>query len=158
MKSVKGKLAVVFFIIGLLPCASWAAESPFPPLEGSENIIILRVQYITPSPHGEYIVLLNTGDVTVDISDWVIFDSYYNMYRRLPINERIDPLAWEHMYKIPYGVVLKPKYWVRICSEQGQDNELYLYRCLSQPWLEEGETLYLADNRWNVIDEYTLGT
>lgn len=151
------KMLAVAFLLGFLPCMMWAAESPFPPVEGSDGIVILRVQYGAPSPHGEYIVLYNTGALTVDLTDWVLYDSYYDAYRRLPLKERKDPLAWRHIYKIPYGVVLKPNHWVRICSEQGQDNELYVYRCLSVTWLEEGETLFLADDRWNIIDEHTLG-
>lgn len=157
MKGKAKHLVIVFLTVGFMPC-TLAAECAFPPVEGSEGIVILRVQYLTPSPQGEYIVLFNAGDVTVDISDWVIFDRYYSTYRRLPLKERTDPTAWKHMYKIPYGVKLNPKHWVRICSDQGQDNELYLYRCLSETWLQEGETLYLMDDRCNVIDEYTLGT
>ena len=86
-------LAAAFFIVGFLPCMMWAAESPFPPVEGSDGIVILRVQYGVPSPHGEYIVLCNTGALTVDLTDWVLYDSYYDTYRRLPSKERKDPLA-----------------------------------------------------------------
>jgi hypothetical protein len=93
--------------------------------------------------------------VAVDISDWVLFNSYYEQYRQLPKDQQTDKLAWRHVYKIPRGIVLEPNDWVRICSGRGKDNEMYLYRNLTIPWLENSEeTIYLMDDLCNLIHQF----
>lgn len=152
------KKAVVVFLVVLWIQASVAGQPEcfVPPAEGSDEIIIIRVQYAATSTNEEYIVIFNKGDTTVDLSGWVVFNSYYDTYRNLPVDQRTDPSAWKHMYKIPYGIKLNPRYWVRICSGRGMDNELYLYRNLNEQWLiDEGDTVYLMDNACNVIDTYS---
>jgi hypothetical protein len=130
-------------------------ECMYPPAEGSENIVILRVSFSATNLNDEYVVVYNTGKTAVDISNWVVFNSYYEQYRNLYGNERTDPLAWRHVYKIPRGIVLESKDWVRICSGLGKDNEMYLYRNLETPWLENsGEIIYLMDDLCNLIDQY----
>lgn len=149
--------------IGMLLCilltqvsVNGQQECILPPAEGSESIIILRVQFAATITNEEYIVLLNKGDISVDLSEWVIFDSYYENYRHLSPSDRKDGQAWMHIYKIPSGFILKPGYWVRICSGHGIDNEMYLYRNLDRQWLnDEGDTLYLVDNLCNLINEYS---
>lgn len=141
--------------IAVLQATLVGGECKFPPVEGSENIIILRVEYSAISLNDEYIVIFNSGDVAVDISDWVLFNSYYEQYRQLPKDQQTDKLAWRHVYKIPRGIVLEPNDWVRICSGRGKDNEMYLYRNLTIPWLENSEeTIYLMDDLCNLIHQF----
>jgi hypothetical protein len=126
------------------------------PAEGSENIVILRVQHTATTLNEEYVVIYNRGKIPVDLSGWVLFDSYYEAYRHFPPAERTDALVMAHIFRIPYGVVLGSHCWVRICSGYGKNNELYLYRNLRAQWLnDEGDTLYLMDNYCNVINEFT---
>jgi hypothetical protein len=130
-------------------------ECMYPPAEGSEHITILRVSFSYSSLNDEYIVIYNNGKTAVNISNWVVFNSYYEQYRNFYASERTDPLAWRHVYKIPRGIVLEPNDWVRICSGMGKDNEMYLYRNLAASWLEDaGETIYLMDDLCNLIDQY----
>ncbi|MBU7043749.1 MAG: lamin tail domain-containing protein [Theionarchaea archaeon] len=130
-------------------------ECMYPPAEGSENIVILRVNFSATSLNEEYIVLFNTGKSAVDISNWVVFNNYYEQYRHLPVDERRDPQVWKHVYKIPRGIVLEPKDWVRICSGVGKDNEMYLYRNLNTSWISDsGEIIYLMDDMCNIIHQF----
>ncbi|MBU7031804.1 MAG: lamin tail domain-containing protein [Theionarchaea archaeon] len=141
--------------IAVLEAALMVGECRDPPVEGSENIVILRVEYFAINLNDEYIVIYNSGDTSVDISDWVVFNSYYDQYRQLPMNGQTDKLAWRHVYKIPRGIILEPKDWVRICSGFGKDNEMYLYRNLMTQWLENsGEIIYLMDDRGNLIHQF----
>lgn len=156
----KAVIALLCVICVQLPCVHIPVAGQrgcmYPPAEGAENIVVLRVQYAATTPNEEYIVIFNKGDTSVDLSGWVVFNSYYETYRHLPSAERTNASAWNHIYKIPYGAVLNPKYWVRICSGRGEDNELYLYRNLNEQWLDdEGDTVYLMDNYCNVISEYS---
>jgi len=154
--TMKKAVVVLLCMVCVHVSVAGQPECMYPPAEGSENIVIVRVQYAATIPNEEYIVIVNKGDVPVDLSGWVVFNSYYETYRYLPPLERTNASAWKHIYKIPYGFTLYPKYWVRICSGRGQDNELYLYRNLNEQWLtDEGDTVYLMDNLCNVIDEYS---
>jgi hypothetical protein len=144
-------------MIVCMMCIHMVAAQPqclFPPAEGSENIIIVRVQHAATVPNDEYIVIYNEGDITIDLSGWVVFNEHYKEYQDLPASERTDKSAWRHIYKIPYGFKLKPKYWVRISSGHGDNNEMYLYRNLAEQWLtDEGDTVYLMDEYCNIISE-----
>ncbi len=148
------KPLVVCCVLQILILAGAQAGSQ-PPVEGSESVVILRVQYAATVLNDEFVVIFNKGDVTVDLSRWVVYNSYYDTYRTLPLAQRTDPSAWKYVYRIPHGVLLKPRHWVRICSGHGQDDELYLYRNLDVQWLDDaGESVYLADNYSNLIHEY----
>ncbi|KYK36127.1 MAG: hypothetical protein AYK18_12285 [Theionarchaea archaeon DG-70] len=147
------KIAIICCMVWLLlPMAARPGDAQV--AEGMGSVIILRVQYAASTLNEEFVVIFNQGKTAVDISGWVLFNSYYQEYRNLPLRERNDVLAWKHVYRIPYGVVLEPRRWVRICSGHGQDNELYLYRNLNGEWLEdEGDTVYLMDTGFTVIDQ-----
>jgi hypothetical protein len=148
------KLILLLFLV--IPLVGGQQECIIPPASESENIIIIRVQHTATTLNDEYIVLFNTGSTAVDISGWVVFNSVYQEHRTLPAAERGEIAPWRHIYKIPSWTTLYPKHWVRICSGRGQDNELYLYRNLSEQWLNnEGDTIYLMDNYCNIIDEYS---
>lgn len=150
------KVLIVFCVLCFQLSVAAQPECFIPPVEGSDSVVILRVQHTAASLNEEYIVIFNRGNVTVDLSGWVIFNAYYEEYRLLPPGQREDTEAWKHIYKIPFGFKLNPKYWVRISSGHGQDNEMYLYRNLNEPWLDDaGDTLYLVDKYCNVIDEYS---
>lgn len=156
IKRMKKAIGMLLCVLLVQVSVNGQPECIFPPAEGSENIVILRVQYAATILNEEYIVLLNKGDISVDLSEWVIFDNYYENYRQLSPLERKDQRAWVHIYKIPSGFILMPGYWVRICSGRGIDDKMYLYRNLDQDWLNDGgDTLYLMDNLCNVIDEYS---
>ncbi|MBU7014294.1 MAG: lamin tail domain-containing protein [Theionarchaea archaeon] len=150
------RVALVALVL-MIPVPAMAQQMCWiSPAEGSENIVILRVEHTATIPNDEYVVIYNTGRTSVDLSGWVVFDSYYETYRHLPPTARTDPLITMHIYRIPYGVVLKSHCWVRICSGYGKNNGLYLYRDLRTQWLkDEGDTLYLMDNYCNLISQFT---
>ena len=126
------------------------------PEEGSENVVILRVQYTATTLDDEYVVIYNKGKIPVDLSGWILFDSYYETYRHLTPLERMANNPLPHMYRIPYGTLLKSHSWIRICSGYGRNNEDYLYRNLTTQWLnDEGDTLYLMDDFGNLISEFS---
>jgi hypothetical protein len=150
------KVVVVFLVVVWIQAVAGQPECFIPPQEGSDDIVIIRVQYAATYINDEYIVIFNKGDITVDLSGWVVFTSYYEVYRNLPLEQRTDLHVWRNVYRIPSGFKLKPKYWVRISSGRGTDNELYLYRNLGEQWLvDEGDVVYLMDNGCTVIDQYS---
>jgi hypothetical protein len=153
---MKRTVTVILVLLCMQGVVAGQQECPVPPVEGSEDIVILRVQYAATYTNDEFIVIYNKGDITVDLSGWVVFNSFYDAYRNLPEPQRADPAAWKNVYKIPYGFTLEPNHWVRISSGRGTDNELYLYRNMSEQWLEDdGDIVYLMDESCNVIDEYS---
>lgn len=150
------KVVVVFLVVMWIQAVAGQPECFVPPAEGSDEIMIIRVQYAATYVNDEYIVIFNKGDVTVDLSGWVLFNSYYDVYRNLPLEQRTDLSPWRHVYRIPSGFKLKPKYWVRVSSGHGTDNEMYLYRNLTEQWLvNEGDVVFLVDNACNLIDQYS---
>ncbi|MGD2249664.1 MAG: lamin tail domain-containing protein [Candidatus Methanofastidiosia archaeon] len=147
---------LILLLLLVIPLVGGQQECIIPPASESENIIIIRVKHTATTLNDEYIVLFNTGSTAVDISGWVVFSSVYQEYRTLSAAERGEIAPWKYIYKIPSWTTLYPKHWVRICSGRGKDNELYLYRNLSEQWLNnEGDTVYLMDNYCNIIDEYS---
>lgn len=151
------KIVLVFLLVCALQ-ATVGAQPPcvFPPEEGADNIVILRVQYAATVLNDEFIVLFNKGKTTVDLSGWVIFDSQYEEYRHLSPPERPELIVLDHLYKIPYGFELKPHYWVRICTGRGKNDEIFLYLNRDNQWLnDDGGILYLMDDTCNLIDEYS---
>lgn len=153
---MKRTITVILVLLCLQGFVAGQQECFVPPAEGSQDIVILRVQYAATYTNDEFIVIYNTGDIPVDLSGWVVFNSFYEAYRNLFEPQRADPEAWKNVYKIPYGFTLEPNYWVRISSGRGTDNEMYLYRNMSEQWLEDdGDIVYLMDESCNIIDEYS---
>lgn len=147
---------ILLLIAGVQMSVAGQPECIVPPEPGSDAIVILRVEYAATHPNDEFIVIINEGNSPVDLSGWVVFNSYYEAYRNLPMPQRTDKMAWRHIYKIPSGFILEPKFWVRISSGFGDDSEMYLYRNLYEGWLEDGgDTVYLMDNYCNVIQVYS---
>jgi len=153
------KKAVIVFVILCIQASvvvSGQPQCPIPPAEGSSAVIILRVEYAATALNDEYIVILNRGDTTVDLSGWVVFNTYYEMYRNLPAVQRVDKFAWRNVYRIPTGIKLPPRHWVKIFSGFGESNEMYLYRNLTEQWLDnQSDTVYLMDNFCNIIHMYS---
>ncbi|MGC1120815.1 MAG: lamin tail domain-containing protein [Candidatus Methanofastidiosia archaeon] len=150
------RIALVVLVLMIPVPALAQQECWILPAEGSENVVILGVQHTATTLNEEYTVIYNRGKIPVDLSGWVIFDSYYEIYRHLPPAERTGDSILMHVYRIPYGTILKSHSWIRICSGFGKNNELYLYRNLRTQWLnDEGDTLYLMDNYCNSISEFT---
>ncbi len=80
-------------------------------------------------PNGEWVAVLNRGEIPVDLSGWSLRDE-----------------SARHRYRFPAGLVLDPGATVVVHSGCARDQPLRLHWCADTPvWDNDGDTAYLLD-------------
>ena len=107
----------------------------------SESLRIAAIEADAPgqdnfNPNGEWIEIVNDGDVDAVLSDWSIRDE-----------------STRHRYFFPDGFVLRAGTTVRIFSGCGDDRADELYWCDGDPvWNNGGDTGFLVDPEGRFAD------
>ena len=106
----------------------------------STDVVIVRTEGDPPGPdnidiNGEYIVIENTGDTRVDLTEWVLRDS-----------------SSQNRFRFPDGYALQPGAEVVVRTGTGPDGDGTLYWGVDHPvWDNVGDTAFLLDSNGNVV-------
>ena len=96
---------------------------------------VTRPVRTTSSINGEYIVIENTGDTRVDLTEWVLRDS-----------------SSQNRFRFPDGFTLQPGAEVVVRTGTGPDGDGTCYWGVDHPvWDNVGDTAFLLDSNGNVV-------
>jgi len=108
--------------------------TPSPP---AVEIVYIEYDPEGPDIEGEYILLKNTTEVSLDLTAWTIEDDD------------------DHAFRFP-SFVLRPQATVKVWTKGGQDTEVDLYwGCRNPVWTNTGDTATLKDHRGQTVDTLT---
>jgi hypothetical protein len=102
------------------------------------DVRIAHLEYNPPGPDvpGEYVLIQNSGNNSVDLTGWMLSDIAY------------------HTYRFP-SFVLSPNGYVRIWTKQGVDSATDLYwGRRAAIWNNVGDRAFLRDNRGLLVSEF----
>jgi hypothetical protein len=102
------------------------------------DVRIAHLEYNPPGPDvaGEYVLIQNSGNNSVDLTGWMLSDIAY------------------HTYRFP-RFVLGPNGYVRIWTKQGVDSAIDLYwGRRAAIWNNVGDRAFLRDGRGLLISEF----
>ncbi len=105
------------------------------------RVKITYIHYNAPgndwkNPNGEYVVIRNCGNTTVNMNGWTLEDKA------------------GHTFTFP-NITLHPNETVTVHSGEGVDRDHVLYWGDGAIWNNNGDTAYLYDSRGRLVDTYT---
>lgn len=111
------------------------------------DIRIVDIEYDAPGDDnanldGEWVEIVNSDDLPVDLTGWVLKDE-----------------SASHRYAFPSGFTLQPDAGVLVFTGCGQDSDDELYWCNSGSavWNNDGDTAFLLDPQGNIVFSYAYG-
>lgn len=122
----------------------WAPDACGPP--GESDVVVVELHADAPGNdhenlNGEWVRIRNRGDISVDMTGWVLKDE-----------------SATHRYEFPDGYTLGAGADVTVFTGCGVDIPAELYWCSSQGavWNNDGDTAFLLDHHGNIVS--TLGS